>query len=252
MTQIFLLGTFHFMQSNIDFYTQDTQQQLWNINEQLKMFNPDAIAVEVAAHAQAAVDSSYQRFSLDDLSNYEKMRNETLGTISMFGNTYPIPYNTESVQISYRLGKTLGVEKVYAIDNDTLLEEINEETPERIKSAFEKHWEKMHDIHHDIKHKTILESLKYCNSDEWSYHNQQLYLVKNEIGASGSYEGANFFGQWYMRNLKIFANLQKLSQNHESVFVLYGCGHLYILRELINLCENMELVDYRDYINIRE
>ena len=86
------------------------------------------------------------------------------------------------------------------------------------------------------------------NSDELSYHNQQLYLVNNQIGAGESYAGANYFGQWYMRNLKIFANLQKICEKYRRIFVLYGAGHLYILRELINLCEDMQLADYRDYL----
>ncbi|MCL2775237.1 MAG: DUF5694 domain-containing protein [Oscillospiraceae bacterium] len=244
MTQIFLLGTFHFRESDIDFYTEDTQRQLCDTNERLKKFNPDAITLEAAAHAQSAVNESYEKFSLEDLSDFDKMRNETLGTINIYGSTFPISYKNESIQIGYRLGKTMGAGKIHAIDDDSILDDIDEEIPERIKIAFDKHLEKMN----AVEGKTILEILRYLNSDEWSYHNQQLYLVNNAIGAGGSYTGANFFGQWYMRNLKIFANLQKLSESHERVFSLYGCGHLYILRELINLCEDMELVDYRDYL----
>ena len=244
MTQIFLLGTFHFRDSDIDFYTENAQRKLWYINERLKRFNPDAITVEAAAHAQSDVDASYEKFKLDDLSNFDKMRNETLGTINIWGGTYPISYNNESIQIGYRLGKTMGAGKIHAIDDNSVLDDITEEIPERIKIAFDKHLEKMN----AGESKTIIETLKNLNSNEWSYHNQQLYLVNNAIGAGSSYAGANFFGQWYMRNLKIFANLQKLSENHERVFSLYGCGHLYILRELINLCEDMELVDYREYL----
>ena len=243
MTQIFLLGTFHFIESSIDFYTDDAQQQLRELNERLVKFNPDAITVEAPAHAQEAVDASYQKFSLDDLSNYEKIRNETLGTIFMFGDTHPIPYNTEAIQVGYRLGKTIGADKIYAVDDDTALGIFPEEISERIKRAFDKHWEKM-----NIGNGTILDMYRNINSDEFSYHNQQLYLVKNEVGAGGSYAGADFFGRWYMRNLKIFANLQKLCENRKRIFSLYGAGHLYILRELINLCEYMELADYRDYL----
>ena len=244
MTQIFLMGTFHFRQSDIDFYTNDAQQQLRELNERLAKFKPDAVTIEAAAHAQDAIDTSYQKFSLDDLSDYEKMRNDTLGNINIWGGTYPIAYNNESIQVGYRLGKTLDINKINAVDDDTILEDITEEAPERIKCVFDKHWEKMN----SGEHKTLLDRLRHCNSDEWSYHNHQLYIVNNAIGAGGSYAGANYAGQWYVRNLKIFANLQKLCENHKRIFSLYGCGHLYILRELINFCEDMELVDYRDYL----
>lgn len=245
MTKIFLLGTFHFSEKReIDFCTRDIQQQLWFINEQLMKFDPDAITVEAAAHAQNAINTSYKNFSLEDLSNFEKMRKETLGTINMFGSTYPITYINESIQVAFRLGKTIGLDKIYAIDDDSILNSIEEEPPEHIKHVLDKHRKRMN----FRNNMSIIDMLKHCNSDEWSYNNQQLYLVNNVIGAGGSYVGANYFGQWYTRNLKIFANLQKLSEKYERVFSLYGCGHLYILRELINRCENMEFIDYRDYL----
>jgi len=245
MTQIFLLGTFHFRDSGIDFYTEETQRQLWELNERLSKFKPDAVALEIPTHAQETVDVNYQKFSLDDFSNYEKMRKENLGTIFMFGNTHPVLYNHEQIQVGYRLGKTIGANKIHAIDDDTALGIFPEEMPDHIENTFNKHMEKMRGFE---KHETILDMLKDINSDEWSYHNQQLYLVPNVVGAGGSYAGADWFGRWYLRNLRYFANLQKLCKNHKRIFALYGAGHLYIQRELINLCEDMELVDYREYL----
>jgi len=244
MTQVFLLGTFHFSHSDIDFFTDDAQRQLWELNERLVKFQPAAIAIEAPPHAQGDVDASFERFFLDDLADYDKMRTGTLGTIRMFGGTHPIPYKNESVQVCYRLGKTVGAEKIYAVDDDTPLNDFPEAMPERIKRAYDDHRRKMH----EGERTTILDMLRHCNADAWSYHNQQLYLTLNAVGAGGSYAGADFFGRWYMRNLKTFANMQKLAENHERIFFLYGCGHLYILRELINLCEDMELVDYREYL----
>lgn len=243
MTQVFLLGTFHFSGNDMDFFTEEAQRQLWDINERLKKFNPDAVAVEAAAHAQSAIDASYEKFSLDDLSDFDKMRNETLGMINIWGGTYPIPYYNESIQIGYRLGKALGLGKIQAIDDDSTIDDYPEQTPERIKIASDGHMKKMQG-----GQQAILDQLRRLNTDEWSYHNQQFYIVRNAIGAGMGYEGARTLGQWYTRNLKIFANLQKLCENHKRIFALYGCGHLYILRELINLCEDMELVDYRDYL----
>lgn len=244
MTQVFLMGTFHFRESEIDFNTDELQSQLWDINEQLMSFEPDAIALEVATHAQDAVDASYAKFSLDDLSDYEKMQTETLGTINIWGGTYPIAYKNEIVQIGYRLGKRLGIDRIHAIDDDTTLDVITEDAPMLVQQAFDKHLKMMG----DLDAKTLREKLRQANSNEWSYHNQQLYMTKNVVGAGSSYEGARYFGQWYMRNLKIFANLQKLCEKYSRIFLLYGCGHLYILRELIRTCEDMELVSYCDYL----
>lgn len=244
MTQVFLMGTFHFRESEMDFFTDDMQSQLRDINARLMAFQPEAIALEMAAHAQDAVDASYEKFSLDDVTDYPKMRTEALGTISMWDGTHPIAYKNEAVQIGYRLGKTLGLDGLHAIDDDTALDAITEAVPGPLQQAFDQHLKMLG----DQGAKTLPDMLRHMNTEAWSYHNQQLYMITNAIGAGASYQGARYFGQWYMRNLKIFANLQKLSERYRRIFVLYGAGHLYILRELIRACESMELVDYGDYL----
>ena len=182
------------------------------------------------------------------MKHFDETRSEPLGQISAWGSAHTLAYDravlkNEKFQIAFRLGKTLGLDKIYAIDNDTLVKDISDDKPEYVKNAYDKHWKSM-----DIGGGSILEMLRNINSDEWSYHNQQLYVANNEIGAGVSYAGAECLASWYERNLKIFANLQKLSRNHKRVFSLYGAGHLYILRELVKFSENMELVDHRDYL----
>ena len=248
MTKVFLFGTFHFRESDIDFFSDDIQKQLEVINEKLIRFNPDAITDESPIQAQEIVNIAYDKFTLEDLKKFDYARSEPLGQVSMWGNTHTLTYDkaamkNERFQIAFRMGKTLGLDKIYSIDDDTLFKSINEDSPEYIKNAFDNRRKKM-----DIGNGSILEMLRNINSEEWSYHNQQLYVVNNEIGAGASYAGAECLASWYERNLKIFANLQKLCRNHKRIFSLYGAGHLYILRVFINTCEYMELVDYRDYL----
>lgn len=121
MTEILLLGSFHFLEISIDFYSSEIQNKLDLITRKLLTFNPAVIAVEAAAKAQEYIDKSYEIFDLMDLQDRNKMQNETLGEIYMFGQKYPITYNNESIQIGYRLGKMLAHSKVYAIDDDTIL-----------------------------------------------------------------------------------------------------------------------------------
>ena len=73
--------------------------------------------------------------------------------------------------------------------------------------------------------------LNFYNSTEWSKKNQALYIEINKIiTEDGEYLGVEQFSQWYKRNLKIFANIQKLAETHEKIFIVYGAGHLEILR----------------------
>jgi hypothetical protein len=45
--------------------------------------------------------------------------------------------------------------------------------------------------------------------------------------------GADLLAAWYERNIRIFANLHRLGLNPgDRVFVLFGAGHIPILRQL--------------------
>ena len=241
MTEILLLGSFHFLESSIDFYSSEIQNELDLITRKLLKFNPAVIAVEAAAKEQEYIDKSYEIFDLMDLQDRNKMQNETLGEIYMFGQKYPITYNNESIQIGYRLGKMLAHSKVYAIDDDTILnmDVMYNKPPSSLKEA-------MNALHADMnKHMndTIVDMYKYYNSEEWSKLNHSIYIQANMISAGNNYAGAEMVTKWYERNLKIFSNIQRLADTYRRIFIIYGAGHLKILRDLINADSNLKLID---------
>lgn len=53
---------------------------------------------------------------------------------------------------------------------------------------------------------------------------------------------------WYRRNLKIFHNLQRLAATHSKIFVLFGSGHLHILKDLIAADRNLKLIDSKLFL----
>lgn len=246
MTEILLLGSFHFLESSIDFYSSEIQNELDLITRKLLKFNPAVIAVEAAAKAQEYIDKSYEIFDLMDLQDRNKMQNETLGEIYMFGQKYPITYNNESIQIGYRLGKMLAHSKVCAIDDDTILnmDVMYNKPPSSLKEA-------MNALHADMnKHMndTIVDMYKYYNSEEWSKLNHSIYIQANMISAGNNYAGAEMVTKWYERNLKIFSNIQRLADTYRRIFIIYGAGHLKILRDLINADSNLKLIDAGKYL----
>ena len=246
MTEILLLGTFHFMESNIDFYTSDSQNQLQIITNKLARFNPDKIAIECAVHAQKSIDDSFKKFRLSDLANYEKMKNETLGTVKLYGQIYPITYNNESIQIGYRLGKMLHLEKIYCIDDDTVLDmSVIENATGSLKTKID-YFSKDMEKH---KNDTIQKLYEYYNSQEWSIKNHRIYLEANSINTNNTYNGSMFVTKWYERNLKIFSNIQNLCTDCKRLFIIYGAGHLQILRDLINDSDDLILIDNKNYLS---
>lgn len=248
MTKILLLGVFHFNPKGDEYiFSEHTQKRLQGFNQSLVKFNPDKIGVEYTAHSQEDVDNSYNIFDLNDLSDIDKMTTQTAGTIRMYNEIRPIRYRNEVVQIGYRLGKTLNHKKIYAIDDDTILEDGPwDKMSDTYKKINDRCLEKLNDT--GESEDNIIKMLLSSNSNESAYYDHQLYMTVNSVNAGTTYDGSVYTANWYMRNLKIFANIQNLCEICERLFIIYGSGHLTILRHLIQSCENMELVNIDEYL----
>lgn len=244
MTEILLLGTFHFRESSVDICSEKVQDELDRMVRKLAEFCPNQITIEAAYHQQKAIDQAYQKFQLEDLKNWKKMQTENLGPICSFGETHSIGYNNESIQIGFRMGKILQKDKIHAVDIDMDLGEnvgklmpYLEETIGKIEKSMREHTSD-----------SIVEQYKYYNTSEWSRLNHNIYIRSNSVILDGEYTGATVNARWYERNLKIFANIQRMAEQYDRLFVLYGSGHLQILRDLINADEKMKLADVYEYL----
>ncbi|MBE6601620.1 MAG: hypothetical protein E7637_03835 [Ruminococcaceae bacterium] len=245
MTEILLLGTFHFMEEPIDFYSLEAQKELQKLSNKLQKFNPDTIAVEAEHSSQQYIDSSYEKFCLKDLSDIEKMKRETLGEIYIHDKVYPIVYHNETVQIGYRLGKMLAHSKIYAIDSYARLDM----TPMRSNDAHLLEAKKRFKEYSATEPKaSITELIKYLNDEKWINLHHGTYIQANAVQADRTYSGTQMVAAWYERNLRIFANIQRLAMNSKRLFIIYGAGHLKLLKQLIEADNNLKLVDVREYI----
>lgn len=245
MTEILLLGTFHFRESSFDFYSSQIQQELDSMVRKLAAFHPDAVAVETSVYAQEAVNFAYKKFALTDLVDSNKMRNENLGEISVWGQTFPITYNNEAIQIGFRIGKLLDHSKIYAIDDNTTLDmDIMQNPGPLLKEAMDTFYKYTGTHTND----SVSELYKYYNDEKWSKLNHDVYIQANMISTDNYYAGAEMLTTWYGRNLKIFSNIQRLAVDHKKIFIIYGAGHLQILKEFIKADSNLKLVDVNAYL----
>jgi hypothetical protein len=74
------------------------------------------------------------------------------------------------------------------------------------------------------------------------------YVRIAAVGAGDTYVGADLVSKWYDRNIRIFANLQRIAQPGDRIIVLFGSGHAALLRDLIQHDQRMRLVEARDYL----
>jgi hypothetical protein len=74
--------------------------------------------------------------------------------------------------------------------------------------------------------------------------NHRMYFDIATLGDSESQPGAAWVGTWYARNLRIFANLTRLTASpQDRILVIYGAGHAYLLRQFAIESNAFRLVD---------
>lgn len=245
MTQILLLGTFHYSQSSINIFSKETQREIQQIANSVARFKPDAVAIELPKHQQTTIDESYSRYLNEAYINNENLKDHVFFKLTSFGEEASIMYSNEVVQLGYRLGRMLDLERIYGIDadielNDFVWENLTEKAKQKITYLYNEA--------EKFGSQSLLDICKgYNNSKNYCRLDYDIYLELNTIN-NGNYEGAMMFTQWYERNLKIFSHIQELAKDNERIFVLYGVGHLKILRDLINASSDLELVDVSDYL----
>ena len=254
-TKVMILGSFHFMENqDINICSKKIQHEIEDLVDKISIFNPNKIIVEAPIELQHEVTDSFKNLPEDYFTNIEKMKSTILGYISIGENKYPINYCNEAIQIGYRLASKLKHSDVYGIDYYKCYDEseIFESAKSEIstwENDIENFWKCTSEDEKRIKSNgTITDLYRYMNGD-WSLkQHSKLYLTLNQIGAGKDYKGADFLTRWYERNLKIFANLQKISEDTDRVLVIYGAGHLEILKMFIDQYEKMEFVDVLNYL----
>lgn len=68
-----------------------------------------------------------------------------------------------------------------------------------------------------------------------------------DVGDDDEYPGVDATTAWYNRNLRIFANLQRITeQSDERILLVIGAGHVPILRHAVLAHPSYELIEVRE------
>lgn len=98
--------------------------------------------------------------------------------------------------------------------------------------------------------RTLAEILLRLNEPQAALRGHGMYLVDEfAVGQSDDYPGAERVTGWYNRNLRIFANLQRIAERpDERLLVIIGAGHLPILRHCAQASPECALIEAADYL----
>lgn len=100
-----------------------------------------------------------------------------------------------------------------------------------------------------MKTASITEIFGYLNDerrvDQW--HRYYLNLVR--VGKDSDYAGTDLVSGWYDRNLKIYANITRITDSpNDRILVLYGAGHLKLLQHFASESGDFDLEKLSKYL----
>ena len=224
LPEILIVGTYHMANRGHDVYniqaddvlSPKRQQEIAQLIDVLKKFRPTRIAVE------ADIDNKQlaQQYADYLTGKYALSRDETN-------------------QVGFRLAKELGHKTVYPVNDwaDFPLQRVSNYAKANGREA-EFHrvmaeWGTLiNEMDTYLKSHTILETIKYINSDAIVFRDVSPYFELARFGEPGEYAGPDLLASWYERNIRIYHNIVNLIESpNDRVLVIYGYGHLGWLQQ---------------------
>ncbi|WP_417232693.1 DUF5694 domain-containing protein [Brevundimonas sp.] len=246
--EVMILGTYHMANPGADLHnariesvtTPEKQAQLEAVAQGLARFRPTAVAVErVAPDQSTLLDPRYPAFTPADL----------------------LTNANERVQIAYRLAHHQGLTRVYAIDEQDRdgqpsyfpFEDVQtwveaNGASERLAAMHGEIAAMIADLERRQATETIGQLLAGMNTPEQVMADQAFYAGLMTFGAGDDQPGAVLNSRWYARNAQIFARLLQVARPGDRIVVLYGAGHNYWLRQMVETMPGFRLVEPADYL----
>ncbi|MEO8028005.1 MAG: DUF5694 domain-containing protein, partial [Bryobacteraceae bacterium] len=233
---ILLIGVAHFASTADVFNTKkrdvqsaEMQKQIGEVIDALKAFRPTKVALEIPFGSET------------ESKNFEKY---LAGEWKLSDN--------ERQQLGFRLAKEAGLKRIYPIDHREVPWDFDAMAAWAKKNGQQSQvdaimeWGKINTERTDkmSAEKPLIELLRYLNSPEGLRNRQSVEMKMAQIGAGVEYPGADVVSNWFKRNLRIYANLRRiLDSQGDRVVVIFGQGHMPILRELIADSDELVLSD---------
>ena len=249
------VGSFHFGASsdanvvNFDEHKQANQQAVKDIAKLIAQFKPTIVCLEFLPEDMTTMNQAYQAFLADP-----KVLNTRYGELSMLG---------------FDVARLSGLDKVYGIDNhlgyNYSLGDFIEHSPELTNSVDRDtylqltnqpflHYPGLAEVNQRFEQLSLLEQLQLTN------HPLMLDYMLNTnadklfyVGIGDGFEGAEQAAQFYLRNMKIYTNLNRIPMSSDDrVLILMGAAHTAMLREFIGRSPKFEMVNTLDYLTAKE
>jgi len=101
-----------------------------------------------------------------------------------------------------------------------------------------------------MRRSTVTEILLRLNDPEKARRDHgEHYLSRMTNDNAAIYEQSDYLANWYKRNLRMFANLNRITEfPGDRVLLIVGSGHLGILRDFALDAPQYKLIEPTDYL----
>lgn len=231
--KVLLVGTFHMRQTSDMHHTEidnllskTRQQEIREVVDRLKHFNPTKVAVEVVTENDEAINNKYKAY-IDGNFQLEAREEQQLG---------------------FRIASELGHERIYPIDwmdvgvSTRPFGEVYEWAKTNQPKLFNEIFQT--EIFNNDAKNSILEMYRVCNDPDEIKKSHEMYINMARIGYVREYVGIDWLIWWYQRNLTLFSNICRLAvSDNDRILVIIGSSHIYLLNQFLKESNIVELAD---------
>jgi hypothetical protein len=240
MAEVLVLGTYHMDNPGRDIFNMEAddvlapkrQAEIRELLDVLTRFRPTKIAIE--ADSDSPKIKQYQDYLA---GKYELIRDER-------------------DQIGFRLGKELNLPKIYGIDADGDFPFLAVQDyakahgrEEELESLMAQAGKAVQEENEFLKSHSVLQMLLRMNSSEAVRQGLAGYAMFAHFGEEYNYPGARLLTEWYQRNMRIHTNLLNIIEPGDRVLVIFGAGHLGLLRQAVEADPTLTLRMIEEFVS---
>ncbi|BCB05149.1 DUF5694 domain-containing protein [Bacillus sp. KH172YL63] len=209
--EIILVGTYHFVQD--EELIEKKEKEVIELVDYLAHYKPTKVAVEWEKSKDKELNIEYKKskgdYSIDEIQ-----------------------------QIGFRLAQKLNHEKVYAVNwSGGITEEDMTELNGSIQSSYPELLNTMKVISENAPNISLntplVDSFRKLNDKEATKELEEMYL--SFVTVTDNKEkmiGFDFLNKWLERELMIFKTVIDTSNSNDSILLIIGSDHLWMLRKL--------------------
>ncbi len=235
--EVMVLGSYHFTGGGQDLHNPEVddhlaperQAEIVEVIDALAQFAPTKVMVELTPEYEDAFNADYQTY----------LAGERALTVN------------ERQQLGMRLAARLGHERLYAIDQasdmdfEGMMTAAAEAGQERLLGEFGNFNAAVPVLMADMESGTVMERLRGSNA-QFAHDAHGLYLTLAQMGTTETPIGVQEMGEWWTRNLAIFANAARHAEPGDRLVLIYGAGHKHLLEQFFEDAPGFRVVDPLD------